>query len=58
MEADIALAFGPITALLAKRKQALRAYEEAKNFRWHGDRHLRALRNIELNIRFALFIEA
>jgi hypothetical protein len=58
MEADIVSAFGPITALHAKRKQALRAYEEAKSFRWHGERHLRTLRNIELNIRFALFIEA
>lgn len=52
---DIASAFGPITSLVAKRKQALRAYEEAKTFRWHGDRHLRHLRHIELNIRFAMF---
>lgn len=58
MTSDLVLTFGPITTLVAKRKQALRAYEEAKTFRWHGDRHLRNLRNIELNIRFALFIEA
>lgn len=56
MHNDIASAFGPIRALLAKRKRALRAYEAAKDFRWHGDRHLRELRNIELDIRFALFI--
>jgi hypothetical protein len=56
MHDDIASAFGPIRALLAKRKRALRAYEAAKDFRWHGDRHLRDLRNIELDIRFALFI--
>jgi hypothetical protein len=56
MHNDIASAFGPIRALLAKRKRALRAYEAAKDFRWHGERHLRDLRNIELDIRFALFI--
>lgn len=48
--------FGPLTALVAKRKRALRAYEEAKHFRWHSDHHLRDVRNTELAIRFALFI--
>lgn len=54
---DIEQAFGPLRALLAKRKRLLREYEEKKNFRWHGEPVLRELRNVELNIRFALFLE-
>ena len=43
MHNDIQSAFGPITALIAKRNRALRAYEANKDFRWHGQRHLRVL---------------
>jgi hypothetical protein len=56
MHIDPATDFGPLTALVARRKRALRAYEETKHFRWHGERHLRDVRNVELDIRFALFI--
>jgi hypothetical protein len=56
MNNDIISAFGPITALVAKRTRALRAYEANKAFRWHGERHLREARMLEVDIRFALFI--
>ena len=56
MHNDIASAFGPLTALVARRKRALARYEENKHFRWHGDKHLRDVRHWELEIRFALFI--
>lgn len=51
---DIALAFGPITALVMKRKRAMRAYDETKHMRWHGERHLRAKRNAEIEILLTL----
>lgn len=56
MHNDIQSAFGPITALIAKRNRALRAYEANKDFRWHGQRHLREARMVEVDIRFAMFI--
>jgi hypothetical protein len=55
MNDDIALAFGPITALVMKRKRAMRAYEEVKNHRWHGAAYLSAIRNIEIEILLALW---
>lgn len=51
---DIALAFGPITALVMKRKRAMCAYDETKHMRWHGERHLRDKRNAEIEILLAL----
>lgn len=53
---DVAKAFGPLTSLVARRKRALRLYEEHKNFRWHGAKHLSEARLLEVDIRFALFI--
>jgi len=55
MNDDIVLAFGPITALVMKRKRAMLAYEEAKHMRWYGERHLRDKRNAEIEILLALW---
>lgn len=58
MNNDIALAFGPLTALIAQRKRALARYEEAKHFRWHAERHRKELLMLGVDIRFAFFIPA
>jgi hypothetical protein len=55
MNDDITLAFGPITALVMKRKRAMLAYEETKNHRWHGAAYLSAIQNIEIEILLALW---
>jgi len=51
---DIAKAFGPTAALVAKRNRALRAYALDKNFRWHGNQHLRDIKNAEFNLRYSI----
>lgn len=56
MNNDIASAFGPLTALVARRTRALHAYEANKHVRWHAERHRREARMLEVDIRFALFI--
>lgn len=56
MQTDIQIMFGPLTALVAKRKRALRQYEANKSFRWHGERHLREVRMTEVDIHFAFYI--
>lgn len=56
MHSDIQSAFGPLTALIAKRKRALTQYNLTKDFRWHGQRHLREAKMLEVDIRFAFFI--
>lgn len=54
MDRDIAAAYGPITALVMKRKRALREYEREKHFRWYGDRHMREAESLEFEIIWAL----
>jgi len=56
MHSDIESAFGPLTTLIAKRNRALTQYNQNKDFRWHGQRHLREARMLEVDIRFAFFI--
>ena len=56
MYSDTQQAFGPLTALVAKRKRALSQYEATKHMRWHGERHMREARMTEIDIRFAFFI--
>ena len=51
---DIAATYGPITALVMKRKRALREYEREKHFRWYGDRHMREAESLEFEIIWAL----
>ena len=58
MNNDVEAAFGKLTALVAKRKRALTLYEQNKHFRWHGQRHLHEARMAEVDIRFAMFIDA
>jgi hypothetical protein len=54
IDRDIAATFGPITALVMKRKRALREYEREKHFRWYGDRHMREAESLEFEIIWAL----
>jgi hypothetical protein len=54
MDRDIAATYGPITALVMKRKRALARYDEVKFFRSYGDRYLREMRNIEIEILLTL----
>lgn len=51
---DIEQAFGPTAALVAKRNRALRAYALDQNFRWHGNQHLRDIKNAEFNLRYSI----
>jgi hypothetical protein len=56
MQTDVEIAFGTLTALIAKRKRALREYEARKDYRWHGERYLREARMTEVDIHFAFYI--
>lgn len=58
MSNDPWLAFGPITALVMRRKRALARYEEAKGFRWHGERDRSEARLLGIRIARDFFIPA
>ena len=53
---DITTAFGPLHALIAKRKRLVRERDAASGFRWHAMRIDRQLQANMVDIRFALFI--
>ena len=54
MDRDIAATYGPITALVMKRKRAMLRYDEVKFFRSYGDRHMREAESLEIEIILAL----
>lgn len=48
-------AFGPLTAMIMRRKRLLSEIHAADFFRWHAERLRQELRMLEFNIRWYLF---